>query len=517
MPETLRLVEASAVGLALAALALALRLGTHLGSRPGGVDTWYFLASAEALRRTRRLPVSLPQYLLQDRTESYPPGFVVLLALLPPAWLRRFFWVVAPAFDALHLLLAYVTTLRLTGSIFAAIAAGAVYALTPQLIAETRSLTPRSLGALLSSVAMFLVLRSLLPEEGAARSLLGPAPWPIAALAVLAIAALFLTHTTSAIAFVVAAAALSAVLGDWRFLGFALAGFTATLLLSGGLYLRVLASDLHAARFWRRNLRYRGAHLLDDSPLYGSARQPARSRNARVAPLLGSLLRLLAENPFLVPMFLVATPALAFDWWGERMYWWAVSLLAWAVLTTLVKPFRLLGPGYLYTKCSVFPTAFSLSLAIGQPQGWLTPGGAVIGLSFLASAVAIVVYYLYTRKRQAEHSAPTPDDLAAITEVLAGLQGDRVLCLPPSHSDYVAYNAGKKVVWGGHSGDLSRLEQLWPVVTRPLEELIDAYRVDYLLLDLAYATPQRLRLDGRLTPVASRGSFTLYRTTPAPR
>src|SRR5438034_5463277 len=107
-PMLARQVEAMAfmlVGLALVGLALYLRLRIFIGTRPGGVDTWYYLAFADALRRRKWLPVSLPQYLLHERVESYPVVFPLFLALLPREWLRRYFWLLSPAIDALHVLL----------------------------------------------------------------------------------------------------------------------------------------------------------------------------------------------------------------------------------------------------------------------------------------------------------------------------------------------------------------------------------------------------------------------------
>jgi len=81
-PILARQVEAMAfmlVGLGLVGLALYLRLRIFIGTRPGGVDTCYYLASAEALRAQKRLPISLPH----DEKESYPPVFPLFLALLP--------------------------------------------------------------------------------------------------------------------------------------------------------------------------------------------------------------------------------------------------------------------------------------------------------------------------------------------------------------------------------------------------------------------------------------------------
>src|SRR3954465_11501205 len=90
------------VGLGLVGLALYLRLRVFIGTRPGGVDTWYYLASATAIREQRRIPIRLPQSLLHAPTESYPIVFPLFLAALPQHLLRRYFWLVSPLLDALH-------------------------------------------------------------------------------------------------------------------------------------------------------------------------------------------------------------------------------------------------------------------------------------------------------------------------------------------------------------------------------------------------------------------------------
>jgi len=83
---------AIALGLFCASVAFVLRVVVHFGRQPGGVDTWYHLAYARAVRRQRRLDPSLPLYLLQDERQSYPPLFPLFLALLPERWLDRWFW-----------------------------------------------------------------------------------------------------------------------------------------------------------------------------------------------------------------------------------------------------------------------------------------------------------------------------------------------------------------------------------------------------------------------------------------
>jgi hypothetical protein len=492
--------------------ALLIRLGIHVGARPGGVDTWYYLASADAFRQTHRLPVKLPQYLLHDATESYPPGFIVLLAAVPQRILHRWFWLVSPAIDAVHLAFVYVVTLRLTGSLPAAAVAAGVYALTPQLVAETRSLNPRSLGTLLGSVAMYLILRTLLPPEMATATQLGAGPWYVAVAAVIASAVLFLTHTTTSVALIVATSALSAVFSDPRYVLFVVGGFLAAIVLSRGLYLKVLENHVHAIRFWRRNIAYRGAHAVLDSPVYSEHREHAQVKGWQGGSLARSAVRLVGENPFLLSMLVAATPTLAVEWWGQRMYWWSVAILGWATAVTFIRPLRMVGPGYFYMKASVFPTAFSLALLVGAPGSWTSAAGLIVALSFFLSIGAIVTLYIYLRLRPSEQTSSTPPDLASVASDLRGRAGDRVLCLPTMYSDFLSYASGKSVLWGGHSGDLSRYEALSPVIRRPLGDLIDEYDLSYVVIDLAYVDPHRLSLSARLDEVARHGNFALYRT-----
>src|SRR5438067_5765964 len=189
------------VGLALVGLALYLRLRIFIGTRPGGVDTWYYLASAEAIRRQKRLPISLPQYLLHDDRESYPAVFPLFLALLSPAWLRSYFWLISPIIDAVHLLLLYLLTFRLTDSVLAAGTAGLIYAVTPQLISETRNLNGRAFASFLHTFTMLILLRSIIPSIGPSVNLTGPGDLSLWAVGTLLVAIPYNTHTRPTLPF----------------------------------------------------------------------------------------------------------------------------------------------------------------------------------------------------------------------------------------------------------------------------------------------------------------------------
>src|SRR5258708_27601504 len=97
-------------------------------------------------------------------------------------------------------------------------------------------------------------------------------------------------------------------------------------------------------------------------------------------------------------------------------------------------------------------------------------------------------------RRETEHTAQTPPDLAEAAAYLRQLPGHGVLVLPSMYADYVAYNARKAVVWGGHSGNLTKFEDFYPVLRQPLSYFAERYGVEYLLLDHAFTEPARLGL-----------------------
>ena len=498
------------VGMALVGLALYLRLRVFVGRQPGGVDTWYYLATADALRCQKRVPVALPQYLFHDKTESYPVVFPLFLACLNRDWLGRNHWLVSPLIDTSHLLLLYFLSFRLTDSVLASGIAGLVYAVTPQLVSETRNLNGRAFASLLLSLSMLALFRSEIPSEGPTSALLGDNTQLVPSIvALVLIGILYNTHTSTTIALLVSTATLSVVTGDIRFVGLALLGLPVAIVLSGGYYLRVIRNHLDAARFWMRNVRWTRAHQIDDSPVLGTPGQTAarglyvptwRSRGAL-------LIRLLGENPFILAMLATPIPA---NVWAFHMYWWAVAILGWSVLTTFGGPLRILGPGFQYMKASVFPTAYTLAVTVNMGEGGFTAFDLMLLVSFIGCFAALAYFYRVMDARKTELTAQTPPDLARAAEYLKDLPDGNVMALPNMYADFVTYNAGKPVLWGGHSGNLSRFEEFFPVIRKPLSYFFERYHIAYVVLDLMYVTPARLQIDMDTTLLEQFGSIAVF-------
>jgi hypothetical protein len=78
------------------------------------------------------------------------------------------------------------------------------------------------------------------------------------------------------------------------------------------------------------------------------------------------------------------------------------------------------------------------------------------------------------------------------------------------YADFVAYNADKAVVWGGHSGNLNKFEEFYPVLRKPLDYFVDKYAVDYVVIDRVYVQPERLGIDGSMRSLDRFGPFLVY-------
>lgn len=503
-------------GLVLAAIALeacafVARIAVLIGREPGGVDAWYYLSYARAFRKSPGLRVPLPQYLLQDETQSYAPVFPSLLGLLPERFLARHYWVVSPAVDCLTLLLLILLSLRLTGDATAALLAGLVYAVSPTMISETRALSPRSFGVLVHAISVVLLIRALMgPPEGL---------WIAAAL--FAGAIVFLSSATAMASYLFVAAALTLWFQDPRALLLAVASMAVAFALSLGHLGRVFANYAHAVRFWIRHRRRFGSHPILDSPLYGGPRPSADAR-PRDPGFMGQglapqMLRLLGENPFLLALPLAAPKHGA---WTMALFVWAASLSAFAVIATVVWPLRAFGPGRNYMKTAIFPTACVLGVATAGDAA--SPAGTMTLLAILASMGAVAFFIAYMARKKNEVTAHVPPGLHAVTDRLATLPEGGVVCLPGGYSDYVTYRSERPVLWGSHSGSLDAFELVSPVWRERVEDAARRFAVRYLVLERAYVDPSVLALDARCRPIAHHEGFDLIdlradtTTVPAP-
>lgn len=459
------------------------------------------MAYADAFRLRPGLSVQLPQYLLQNARQSYPPLFPSLLGLVPRRLRRRGYWLISPLLDAGHVAALMTFVLATGGSLRAAFVSGLVFVLTPLLIAEARSLSGRAFASLVFSLA---ILVQLIAADT------GGSVWGVAALASGAAVVLASGSMSAAYGFLSLVFALGT--GSTIYVAFFVGALALAFLVTGGHYGRVIVNYWHAVVYWWRNRAHYGGHPIRNSPIYGRANGAAAKPGFLGRNRLEQLARLLGENPFLLTLPFVSGEGSPF---AHLAYWWATSLAMLVVLATLVPLLGAFGPSRGYMRAAIVPTAYLLGLEASRPAWLARPIGWATLLAALASTCAIGFFYWYARRRRHEQTTAAPDDLQQATRRLKEMPDGAFFCLPTVYTDYACYHSGHAALWGGHCGNLRKLEAVAPVVTQRLEQLFHEYGVRYVLLETDYVTHEELGLGSQLHRVSEHGAVSLYEYSPS--
>lgn len=484
---------------AAAVSALPLRWAFIRISSHGAVDHYYWMLYSNAVREQKRLPAVIEgKYLLEDERQFYPPGFAVLLSLLPKA-LRQ-----GPESRYLALILDVVTLAILLGFAWAAglsrdalLAVAIVFGFAPALTTYNTQLTSRGLGNL------FLVA-GLLAQVMAAQAPTGAA-W-LWALSLVALAGVIVTHKmTTQFAVVL-----------WPFWTYALAqtGGTEAAWLTGlsplaALILAVLVTGPAMQRgqwrahvdivtFWNRNWRDLGAHQFRQSPIYGdpSEKTPMAYHQDGLKGIARHLILVVGSQPLAVflpvTLFFSASPPL----W---IVVWLVVAYVWALATLLINPLKCLGGGHLYLFNAVCPAALWWGFALKNP----TPETiALFVLGLTATAFSLSVSY----RRRSSRKAVSDDGMDRVIEHLKGLPAGRVAAFPVTAAERIAVETPHAVFWGAHGLGFRTLEPYWPVMRKPLETAFQEYGIDLVVLDTSW-WPEGARI---LSDKCGRGSRTAF-------
>jgi hypothetical protein len=485
-------------------IAVALRAAPlFMGAGSFGVDQWIWRALIGAVRRDRRLPPELPQFLLEEK-QYYPPLFMVLMARLPAVVFERYASAVAIFIDMLRLALVMAVVATLTGSALAVGIAGLVYALTPLLVSYNLQLNPRGLAALMLDL---MVLALLAFDAGTSGG-----PWLLMLAALLA-GALLMTHkmTTQLLVFLALGAWIAS--GDWRWLLVLPASVLAALLVSRGYYRNVMLAHIDIVGFWYRNWRWSGSNPILESPVYGEPgfESPTRFYRSGLRAWIRRLAFVIGFNPW-VPLVVllaciegVAQPFVSLP--IQVFAAWSALCLAFALLTTLVPALRCFGQGYLYGYNGAFPASVLMGLLMASDGSFPFLRGGLIVLGVLACMAGLLAFF---RAVSRSRTARIDTDLDRAIEALAALPHGAVMCLPQHWHDAVAWKTGKPVTFGGHGYGFRLLQPFFPRLLVPVGELIRQYDVRYLLMLKGYGNA-RFMADLPAHDCTEFGDYALYR------
>ena len=489
-------------GILLFLFAFFVRVKPIWKKRYRGCDAYYYLLCAEELRRNRRIPVVLPHYyLLDNREQWYPPGFPALLSLFPEKFVKKYYWIVSPVIDCLVLILLYVLTYRITGSILTATIAGFLYSISFPVIFECESLNSRPLAALLLMITM-LGLFGFVLSHG------------ILFLIITLIVGSFLlmTHKMSAQLLYFILPIMSLVFWDSHYILMLLGIVATTFIISKGFFIKVLKGHHDILSFWNRNWKNLGANQVYSSPVYGDEdREDPKRVHQRGIKSFYRQIQYLGLNVFVVLLIFPMLHYNQLSLFHKQMLWWGILTYVLAILTMAIPRLRFLGEGAKYLRKAVFPVSY---LAVTPFYYEWNVGLYFYPLLILTILAAIGITVWRARLIELSPSWSNPaleGNLASIVRYLK--ENDEVsaiLSIPAHPMDTIAYHCRKKVLWGTHSDNFQAVEPLFPIFRRPLEFFITTYNLSHVLIDTEYVKPDLLRLSPP-NMVFSAGNFQVYK------
>lgn len=458
---------AAALALSFAARAIILR-----ASAGAGVDHYYWILAARAYREMRHLPARIPgKYLLEDERQAYPPFFGWFLSRFLESWLTGSAARWYPQICDLVLLGLVLAACWGAGVAGTGIAAAVfVVGTAPVLAAYNTQLTSRAFGNL-------FLFASVLSSAAGLRADNLQIELIDFALSGAAVAGVVLTHKMSLQLLAAVWPVWALAEWDWRLALVPLLGLTIATAVTGVPFGRLQwRAHWEILAFWHRHWNLLGAHAFHDSAVYGGER---RGRTLFHQPgwrgALTHATRAVSYNPmaWLLPLSLLWSPA--------PPLWvliWSVGPLAAALLTLYVPQLRCLGGGHLYIFNSVAPSAvwWALLIADGKPANI-----ALFALGVVLSAGALLGAW---RTRATARGRDT-DYRSALTH-LAALPPGRLAVFPLTAVEEAAFSTPHAVLWGAHGLGFFDIEPIYPVLQRPIGELMRRYGCSMLLLDTRY-------------------------------
>lgn len=459
----------------------AARVAFFRASRGTAVDHYYWILAARAYRGITGLPVRIHgKYLLEDERQAYPPGFGLLLAAFPEAFLasRRSSLLIV-AVDGLTLVVVLGSGLALGIAPAGLLAICLVYGLAPVLVAYNTQLTSRGLGNLLLVVSLFA-------QAGASTST-GIAALGLALLGACALAAVIVTHKMTTQFFVFLwlpwpfALAPLGPFGAWIGALTPLAALAFATLATGRRY-QALQWQAHwdIVTFWWRNWRFLGVHQFRQSPIYGDAKRcaPDAFHGEGFAGARRHAILLAAYLPVALPLpatllFAPSPPAFV-------LAWFAVAIFA-ALATLYIPALKCLGGGHLYMFNAVPPAALWWGFALSDSG--LSPPVTVL---FTSGLIITALSFAAGLNRRSSRAGTADSDPSALVSRLAREPATRVAAFPMTLTERIALETDHAIFWGGHGLGFRTLEPYWPVMRKPVGEALRCWCVRWAILDLEW-------------------------------
>lgn len=452
-------------------------------NREFGVDIWTHLLYLQEYHKQKGIPKKIENGFLVKGIYDYPPAFIFILSKFPFTIVEKYEFLFSPFFDFIHLLLIYFISYTITGNVIIALLTQLFYTLTPIIILENTSATPRSLGYTLFTILMMSVF--MFTTGGQIIYLL---------LAVLSGTLIFLSHRFTAQGFLFFSIYFSIVQQNIVYLIIFIFTFMLAIVLSKGFYIKVLKGHIGNLVFWYKNIDYRFAHQVKGNYAQHKTKDfifRMYNQFLKFPPFI-----LAITNPWTLPPIYLLFYGLSASPVVNYMLLWVLFSYFLALTTTWVPKLRFLGEGQRYLELSAFPSA--LLSATLLPNLWKTEKGTVAILFYiflcLASFITIVVIQRKgIIKEKLRTFTPSMKNMFSFIKNLK--QKPQLLCIPHQITTNTIYHTGCKVFVNADYAGINKISEVYPYLRIPIPEIMKKYSLDMILLNSDYAKIEDLNLN----------------------
>lgn len=466
-------------------------------NRKFGVDVWTHLLYLKEYHKQKGIPERIENGFLVPGIYDYPPAFIFILSKLPYKLVERYEFLFSPFFDAIHLILIYFFVFQVTGNIWIALLTQVLYMLTPIIVIENSSATPRSLGYTLFTL-VFMFMFSYLR--------LGSI-WYLV-FAIFFGSLIFLSHRFTAQGFLFFSAFFSLYDKNMYYLFVFFVSFIFAIIFSRGFYIRVLRGHLGNLKFWRDNIKYRFYHQVrGDSKKYKNQDFIFTIYNQflKLPPFVLSI-----TNPWTLAVLYYAFMGFTSGYLYQHILWWALFAYGLSLITIWVPWIRFLGEGQRYLELAAFPISFIAAkllfeLAPTSLSIYVFTGYIFLGLGAVATIIVIQRKAIINERLR----TLTPEMQLMFRYLKSLKKKPRLLCIPHQITTSTIYHTGCPVFVNADYTNISKISEVYPYLKLPIKDVIRKYKLDMVLLNQEYALINEIDKDKKLYKVKEIKPFVL--------
>jgi len=479
------------IGLAVPCLSFVLQIWPRLINRYFGIDTWRHLMFADYVRKNGKLPLKITTRYLVEGPFGYPPVIILFVSLFSKKFADKYQFLFSPFFDLVNNYLIFIAAYLLTKNITVAVIAQIISSLTPILVIEASNLSTRTISSLVFNLSFFpLILYSATHDIN----------W--LAMSAIILFILFFTHKLAIQAYLFNVIGFSMIEKNPFYILFFICVFLSVWLLGGDLYKRMFRDHMAILNYWRKYIKFRFAHQFRG--VLKSKKSFDFTQKIFVLSLKNPYVYIIGNNPWLIVFIITIfwsrfvifgyVPLINLVIYNKLILWVLLSSLA-SVLILSVKKLRFLGEGNRYVEYCIFPLSI---LIAGYFPSLVSLFGSRFVFVFSGICLTLLLSIIYLQKKTIleDRARTISRELWEIINFLNKKEGKKVrlAVFPFNLGDAMMYFLKGRVLTSDSVFGLLQLTDVFPIVTKPMYEIIDKYQLSHVLFDKNYVSIKEMKL-----------------------